>query len=1340
MDALADLIGDSPAIVALRSKVERLLRSAAAGVRLPPLLLQGETGTGKGLLARSVHRASPRRDGPFVDINCAAIPETLLESELFGFERGAFTDARQAKPGLFEVARHGSLFLDEIGLIPEAVQAKLLKVLEDRTVRRLGATRGEPVDVWVIAATSEDLAEGIVQRRFRRDLYHRLAVIPLALPPLRARGSDVVRLAAHFLTRLCREYGVPEKSLADDAIAAIRAHRWPGNVRELANVMERVALLTDATVVTAAMLGVGSAPVTVAMAAPTARVTSGPLSREERQRTELRDTLVRTNWNVTRAASALGITRNTVRARIEKYGLRMGAEASGPSPDYGRREALRTVVPLRWESRRLTLLRIRFAGGADAELASRRLFDLIRDKIRGFGGRIEGPSPTGLFAVFGVDGGDEPSVRAAHAAIAVERTARQYAPGLPLWIGLHVTEIPVGVGTKPEPLDPDAARDAWTAVELLLKEREPGTIVATLQAAAFLRRRVSLRPLDPDADTYQIEGPAWVQRTSQRASGRFVGRSEELLLLESRFKYAAQGRGHVVNVAGEAGIGKTRLLQELLRRLPREAAVFLEGHCLPVAATTPFFPLIPIVKMACGITDADAPETMERRVFAALADSGLPAEDLAPDLGRLLGSQPDRPSPILAELMKRRLFGAVRALLLARATKVPVVLLVEDLHWVDHMSEACLASLVEALDTSAVLLVVTYRSGYAPPWLGRPNASQLTLSPLLPDESLVLVQGLVGAGTLADRILSRGEGNPLFLEELSRAALENRGALPERVPATLEEAVAARLGRVAPRARAVLNTAAVIGREVPLRLLRRVVDLGDGALDDVVDHLQRAEFLMENRGRSVEPGCTFKHALVQEVTYARIPPGERRSLHVRILDAAEALYADRLNERVESLAHHAVLGEAHERAVRYLLQAARKAAARSALADTISHARRGLELIPALPESAGRDGLELGLQVWLGLGLETTRGFAAVEVAEAHGRARELCQRVEGGPLLLGALGGLWFFYHSRGDYVTAREVVEQHRAVVERIGERNRLCASYSALGYTSYRVGFLVEARRELETSIDLYETYPRPEGTSLTPLDIGVSAEAGLPPVVWSLGYPDLALEHSRKAVDRCGRLVERFAVAFSLAWAHNAASRIHLLRREPELAAHHCRLAIEIGSEHGYPYPVTIAQVDLAMAEIGRGALADGIRTLRTGLDAWRAAGLEVDRSYLLAALADAHRLHGDFTAARVAVDEALAHVARHGERFYEAELYRLRGEIEWARTGHVDAAVADFERALETARAQRARMLELRAVTSLCRLPAPAGRAARAALAAVVATFTEGFETRDLVDARVLLQS
>src|SRR5215510_8582784 len=239
MKQLADLLGDSPGIQAIRDKIDRLLTRQQDARRLPPV---------------------------------------LLEAEMFGFEKGAFTDARRSKPGLLQTAHRGTIFLDEVGLLSEGLQAKLLKVLEERTVRRLGSTRDEAIDVWILTATNEDLKSAIQGRRFREDLYHRLAVLTLSLPPLRERGADIVTLAEHYLTRACTDYGVSAKTLSADARAALAAYPWPGNVRELANLMERVALLSSDPAVTAEALGltpVASKPVSAAPApAPGAAASS----------------------------------------------------------------------------------------------------------------------------------------------------------------------------------------------------------------------------------------------------------------------------------------------------------------------------------------------------------------------------------------------------------------------------------------------------------------------------------------------------------------------------------------------------------------------------------------------------------------------------------------------------------------------------------------------------------------------------------------------------------------------------------------------------------------------------------------------------------------------------------------------------------------------------------------------------------------------------------------------------------------------------------------------------------------------------------------------------------
>src|ERR687893_2461331 len=246
------IIGESEAIKRAVGETQRVAATDTT------VLLLGESGTGKELFARAVHHLSPRRDRAFVAINCAAIPETLIESELFGHERGAFTGATDRRPGKFELAGGGTIFLDEIGELPLAVQGKLLRAIEEKVVDRIGGRAPVPVDVRIVAATNRDLQSASEAGEFRRDLYFRLAVFPVRVPPLRERGEDVLLLARHFAAQLGRELRKREATLTDESVAALRAHAWPGNVRELENAIERACILADSASLTPADLGLAS--------------------------------------------------------------------------------------------------------------------------------------------------------------------------------------------------------------------------------------------------------------------------------------------------------------------------------------------------------------------------------------------------------------------------------------------------------------------------------------------------------------------------------------------------------------------------------------------------------------------------------------------------------------------------------------------------------------------------------------------------------------------------------------------------------------------------------------------------------------------------------------------------------------------------------------------------------------------------------------------------------------------------------------------------------------------------------------------------------------------------
>jgi DNA-binding NtrC family response regulator len=311
----------SPAMEALYELVRRAAATSSN------VLIVGETGAGKEVLAQAVHRWSPRAARPFVPINCAAFSETLVESELFGHERGAFTGAVQAKVGLIEAASGGTLFLDEIGEMPLSIQAKLLRVIETRQLLRIGATKAHPVDVRFVAATNRDLEEEVAEKRFREDLYFRLNVIALEVPPLRQRPEEIERLARMFLERLAEPLGRPAPSLSDEAVAHLRSYVWPGNVRELRNVIERAFVLCNGPFVLPEHLPLekmnrsrrAQAPVVPEASLVAAAGPAAPRSLKEIERDAIVDALARCRGNQTRAAELLGMPRRTFCKRMNEY-------------------------------------------------------------------------------------------------------------------------------------------------------------------------------------------------------------------------------------------------------------------------------------------------------------------------------------------------------------------------------------------------------------------------------------------------------------------------------------------------------------------------------------------------------------------------------------------------------------------------------------------------------------------------------------------------------------------------------------------------------------------------------------------------------------------------------------------------------------------------------------------------------------------------------------------------------------------------------------------------------------------------------------------------------------
>lgn len=318
------MLGASPAVRAILERARQIAELADT----PPVLLTGETGTGKGLLARAIHAAGARAAKPFIEVNCTAIPATLMEAELFGHERGAFTDAKESKPGLFEAGEGGFLFLDEIGDVDLSMQGKLLRAIEDRAVRRVGSVRERKIDVRIIAATNRDLEREVQRERFRSDLYFRLAVIVLHVPPLRERGEDVVLLTEHFLRVLNAKYGRAVREISAPARELLLSYPWPGNVRELSHVIERAVLWSRGPTLEVEQLSLTSPPPDHGGREGKQALTDSPsplppqgLDLAHWEKTMIERAMQDAGGNQTKAAQRLGISRDTLRYRLRKFGL-----------------------------------------------------------------------------------------------------------------------------------------------------------------------------------------------------------------------------------------------------------------------------------------------------------------------------------------------------------------------------------------------------------------------------------------------------------------------------------------------------------------------------------------------------------------------------------------------------------------------------------------------------------------------------------------------------------------------------------------------------------------------------------------------------------------------------------------------------------------------------------------------------------------------------------------------------------------------------------------------------------------------------------------------------------
>ena len=647
--------------------------------------------------------------------------------------------------------------------------------------------------------------------------------------------------------------------------------------------------------------------------------------------------------------------------------------------------------------------------GLDPEAAQQLLDPAIHhmmDAVHRFEGTVNQVLGDGIMALFGAPiAHEDHALRACYAALAMQAAMRAYTDevrrtrGLELRmrVGLNAGEVVVRAIGNDLHMDYSAVGETTVLAARMEQTATPGSIrlsAATLRLVEGLVQVTALGPvpvkgLAEPVEVFELVGASHLRRRLQAAAARgltpFVGRQHELAALHQALAQAQAGHGQVVALVGEAGVGKSRLVHEVIHSHRTQGWRVLESASVSYGKATPYFPVIDLLKRYCQIDDGDEARTIRARVTGQVLTLDETLQDTLPALLALLDVLPDD-SPFVhldPPQRRQRTLEALRRVLLRESQVQPLLLVFEDLHWIDSETQALLDRLIESLPTAHLLLLVNYRPEYQHGWGSKTYYTQLRLDPLPPASAEAFLAGLLGddpsLAPLLPLLMARTAGNPFFLEESVRTLVETaalvgtpgayRLAAPLQgmpVPATVQAVLAARIDRLAPEEKGLLQTAAVLGTDVPFALLQAIADVPEAALHRSLAHLQAAEFLYETR-LFPEPEYTFKHALTHEVAYGSLLLERRRGLHARLVEAIEALAPERGTEgasgarafcrkagpdQVERLAHHALRGEVWDKAVTYCQQAGARAYDRAAFREAVASFEQALQALAHLPETA----------------------------------------------------------------------------------------------------------------------------------------------------------------------------------------------------------------------------------------------------------------------------------------------------------------------------------------------------------------------------------------------------
>jgi predicted ATPase len=832
-----------------------------------------------------------------------------------------------------------------------------------------------------------------------------------------------------------------------------------------------------------------------------------------------------------------------------------------------------------------------------------------------------------------------------------------------------------------------------------------------------------------------------------------VGREREVDLLLDRWKQAKEGRGQVVLLSGEAGIGKSRLVQVLKDHVAEGAHTRVECRSSPYFTNSALYPITDFLQRTLRFQTGDTPEQKLEKLRQNLSHYRLPLQESVPLFASLLALPvPEDQYPPLTlspQRQRQKTLESMVAILLELAEYQPVVFILEDLHWTDPTTLAFIDLLIEQTPTACVYALLTCRPEYQPSWSHRSYLTEVRLNRLSQSQSALMIERVTGGKTLPSEVLQqiveRSDGVALFIEEMTKSILESgdlkevdghyelAGTMgPVTIPVTLRDSLMARLDRLV-AAKAVAQYAAVIGRQFAYELLRAVSPLDASTLQMELGRLVEAEIVYQ-RGLPPQAYYFFKHTLIRDAAYQSLLRRTRQQYHQRVAQVLCTRFPEAVETEPEVVAHHFTEAGCTEQAITFWHQAGQRAIQRSANLVAIGHLTRGLEVLEAVPDTAAYVKQELQLHTTLGAVFMAAKGYAAVEVERSYIRALELCEQLGETPQLFQAMLGLWNVYLVRAELKRARDLAEQCLSLGQHLQDKTRLQQAHYALGNTLFHSGEFTAAQEHLDRAIALYTPYgyhPRAVQNS------GVVCLSYMAWTLWYLGYPDQAVQRSQEAVARAQELSHPYSLTFALDFA----AWLYQYRRETDAAHQEVRAAITLAKEQAFPLWWAMGTPLEGWAHAKKGKSQEGLQQLRQGMTAFRDTGATVFWPNILALLAESYASTGQIAAGLHVLEDALTTAQQNGEHMYEAELQRLNGELLLQLSlDNATEAEACFHQALTIARRQQAKSLELRAATSLARLWHSQGKRQDAyeLLAPVYNWFTEGFDTADLMDAKALL--